>query len=207
MIVLIGLPKSGTSSFHTLFGMLGMKSVHWKCEKGFVGKIIQKNKQQHNPLLHDLDMYDCISQMDVCVSPQNAYWPQVVDYAQLYFENPNALFILNKRNPESLLSSFKRWNDLDKRLYTYNPELVQSKTDAGFIEFVSQHYHNVETFFNMHKDAKFITYDIENDTIDKLKDYIDLKDVKIMPKENVNKRVNKLTNIRVTNNITTIRRL
>ena len=58
------------------------------------------------------------------MNEKNCYWPQLVDYKQFYIENPDSIFILNKRNPEKLLDSFKRWNKLDERLYKYNPELI-----------------------------------------------------------------------------------
>ena len=46
--------------------------------------------------------------MDICINEDNCYWPKIVDYKQIINENPDAIFILNKRNPEKLLSSFKR---------------------------------------------------------------------------------------------------
>lgn len=191
MIVLLGLPKSGTSSFQSLFTQLGYNSYHQLIKDKYIGDLIKKNKMTNIPLLSHFKKDDCITQLDVCISKTHCYWPQIIDYEQLYRENPDAIFILNKRNPEHLLTSFKRWNSLDKRLYTYNPELVQSKNDEGFITFVNQHYLNVETFFSSQLNAKFISYDIENDNIEKLTKYIDIKNIKIFPKENVNTNTNK----------------
>jgi hypothetical protein len=125
--------------------------------------------------------------MDVCISNENCYWPQLVDYKQLYYENKDALFILNKRNPIKLLSSFKKWNNLDKRLYKYNPEIIENKTDEGFINFANKHYNDVEDFFNNNKDANFLVYDIDNDNINKLKKYIDIQNISEFPKKNTNK--------------------
>ena len=187
MIILIGFPKSGTTSFHELFNILGYNSVHWECNKGYVGTIIKNNKNKNLPLLTGLENYNCITQMDICISKNDSYWPQLVDYKQLYYENKSAIIILNKRSPEKLLSSFKRWNNLDKRLYLYNPELIKDKTDEGFINFIKKHYNDVEKFFNSIPEAKFITYDIENESLDKLGKYIDLKNIREFPKCNVNK--------------------
>jgi hypothetical protein len=85
-----------------------------------------------------------------------------------------------------LLSSFKRWGNLHKRLITYNPELLDNDTDESFIHFVIKHYANVESFFSQYPNSKFITFDIENDNLEKLKKYIDLKDIKNFPHENIN---------------------
>lgn len=189
MILLVGFPKSGTSSFQSLFIKLGYKSIHqWTRNEGYIGMLIKKNKTNNVPLLTGLEKYDSITQLDVCKSTSENYWPQLIDYKQLYYENKESIIILNKRCPIKLLSSFKRWENLDKRIYNYNPELIDNKTDEGFIAFVEKHYSDVEAFFNSIPEAKFLVYDIENDTIDKLTKYIDIKDISVFPKCNVNKK-------------------
>lgn len=188
MIILIGFPKSGTSSFHKLFEQLGYKSYHWKKDDEYIGMMIYKNKINKKPLLNDFLETDVITQMDICINKENCYWPQLVDYKQLYKENSESIFILNKRNPEKLLDSFKRWNKLDERLYKYNPELIHDKTDTGFINFVNKFYKDVEHFFSSNPKSKFISYDINNDKIEKLKQYINIKGINVFPKENVNNK-------------------
>lgn len=186
MILLIGFPKSGTSSFQVLFENCGYKSLHWKYNDNYIGMIIKNNKENKRPLLYGFDDVDCITQMDVCMSANDCYWPQITDYKQLYHENKNAIFILNKREPNDLLRSFKQRHSLDQRLYKFNPELVEDKTDIGFVNFVNNHYKNVECFFSSVQNAKFIVYDLYSDNIDKLKPYIDLKNQTQFPKVNVN---------------------
>lgn len=186
MIILLGFPKSGTSSFQKLFTDLGYKSYHWTKNKKYIGTLIKSNKINNKPLLSDFNKNDVITQLDVCINKNNAYWPQLIDYKQLYYENMDALFILNKRDPQKLLLSFKKWGSLDKRLFTYNPRLVRDNTDESLIELINNHYKNVEDFFALQPDVKFIIFDIENDNLDKLNKYINLKDIKEFPKENVN---------------------
>uniref|UniRef100_A0A6C0KXT1 Sulfotransferase domain-containing protein n=1 Tax=viral metagenome TaxID=1070528 RepID=A0A6C0KXT1_9ZZZZ len=192
MILLIGFPKSGTLSFYHLFKKLGYKTIHW-CKGGglgnnhlFIGRTIQKNKQKGLPLLNSLTKPDAITQMDVCISKTKCYWPQLVDYKQLYYENEDAIFILNKRDPHKILASFKR-KGLHNRLYKFNPELIDDKTDEGFINFVKKHYKDVEDFFETQENAKFISYDIENDDIQKLSKYINIKNIDTFPRHNVSK--------------------
>lgn len=140
----------------------------------------------NKPLLNDFLNTDVITQMDVCIDENNNYWPQITDYEQLYNENPDSIFILNKRDPRKILSSFKNWNKLHERLIRYNPELLNNITDESFIDFVIKHYTNIETFFSKLPNSKFITFDIENDKLDKLNKYIDLKQIKQFPQENKN---------------------
>jgi len=188
MIILLGMPKCGTSSFQELFTILGYKSYHWKKENKYIGTMIKNNKKNKNPLLCDFLETDVITQMDICINNNNCYWPQIVDYKQIIKENPDAIYILNKRNPEDLLSSFKNWNNLQERLFKYNPDIFADKTDKGFIEFVENFYLEIESYFKENQNVKFISYDINNDKIEKLKKYIDIKNVKILPKKNVTKR-------------------
>lgn len=155
--------------------------------KLFIGTIIKNNKLKGRRLLSGFDNSSCITQMDVCLSRNDCYWPQITDYQQLYYENPSSIFILNKRDPVELLMSFKKWNKYNERLYLYNPELIKDKTDQGFINFVTQHYENIEKFFESKPEAKFIVYDIVNDTVDKLGKYIDLKGITTFPHENKNR--------------------
>jgi hypothetical protein len=198
-IILLGFPKSGTSSFQKLFCMLGYKSIHWNIDTKYmgtkymgtkymgtqyIGAIIEKNKKNKLPLLASLEQYDCITQLDVCISPELCYWAQLVDYKQLYEENKDCIFILNKRDPADIVNSFSRWNKFDERMYKYNPELFIN--NITLLELINKHYTDVEEFFAEKTGAKFLSYHIKNDSIEKLKKYIDIKNITKFPKENVN---------------------
>jgi hypothetical protein len=185
MIILLGFPKSGTTSFQKLFSELGYNSYHWRKNNQYIGEMVYKNKINNKPLLNDFLDADVITQLDVCLNEKCSYWPQIEHYKQLYKENPNSIFILNKRNPEKILKSFKNWNNYDERLFNYSPKLIDDKTDEGFINFVNKFYTDIENYFSHYPDAKFITYEIENDKLEKLKKYIDIKNFTHFPKENV----------------------
>jgi len=189
MIILIGFPKSGTTSFQELFHKCGYKSAHWKHNHNFIGNAIRDNKKSGRPLLHGFQHLDCITQMDVCISKTNNYWPQITDYKQLYEENPNALFILNKRNPKDILKSFKNWGALDKRLMLYNPELLAHKTDQGILDLIERHFADVEKFFKDKTNAKFVSFMVGVDNLSKLKPFVNLKGHTKLPMENVNKKI------------------
>jgi hypothetical protein len=187
MIILVGFPKSGTTSFQTLFTNLGYNSYHWTKSGKYIGSMIYKNKKNNLPLLNDFCETDVITQMDVCVGTSNAYWPQIIDYEQLYNENSNAIFILNKRDPQKLLDSFKGWGKFNKRLTTFNPELLNNNTDKSFIDFAIKHYTNIESFFQKKTKAKFISFDIEKDKLEILSKYINLKQLTELPHLNKSK--------------------
>mgnify|MGYP006249392747 FL=1 len=75
---------------------------------------------------------------------------------------------------------------MDQRLFNFSPELIENKTDEGFIEFVEKHYHDVELFFEEHKEAKFLSFEIDTDSLSKLEKYVNLRNEKKLPVCNVN---------------------
>lgn len=184
MIILLGFPKSGTTSFTHLFNNLGYKSFHWvfRSNTDYIGNWIKKNKTRNQPLLSfipkDIDQEIAVTQMDICLDENNCYWPQITDFKRLYYENPDAIFILNMRNPVDILKSMKKWQEYDKRMLKYNPELfngLQGNNDQKIIQLIQIHFYNVIQFFQNKKKSKFLVYHIINDKIEKLNKYIDTK--------------------------------
>lgn len=191
MIILLGLPKSGTSSFTELFKKTDYCNnvYHWKKNDKYIGEIINNNKINKKPLLSGFKNNDCITQMDVCISNELNFWPQITDFKQIYYENPDSIFILNKRDPNKILKSFKKWFDYQKRFFTYNSEFFESLNDDGFLKFIYKHYNDIESFFKTKPDAKFISFDIDYDNILELKKFINIKDYKTLPKTNVSNTI------------------
>ncbi len=193
MIILLGLPKSGTTSFQKLFNILNYKTYHWTYNNEYIGKIMMNNIKKKKPLLFGFNNNVCITQMDCCIDNNNNFWPQITHYKQLYEQNRDAIFILNKRDKYKILNSFKKWTNgghlLINRILKYNPELFKSNIttdDEKLLTLIDNHYNNIEDFFKNKPDAKFIIYDIENDDINKLKKYIDIKNITTLPHCNIN---------------------
>ena len=98
-IILLGFPKSGTTSLGEFFSFYGYTNIHFITkDKQLVGMKIKKNYNENRRLLEGIDIYDknIITQMDCCYSEELSVWPQIEYYKQLYQENTNELFILNK---------------------------------------------------------------------------------------------------------------
>lgn len=196
MIILLGFPKSGTTSFTWLFNKLGMKSFHWvfRNDTDYIGNWIKKMKIKKQKLLSFIPekyYHNCaITQMDICINKKDAYWPQLLDYKQLYEEYPDALFILNMRDTDEILQSMKKWNEYDKRLLNYNPELVKNfegTNDEKIKKLINHHFYKVKLFFQNKPLSKFLTYHIIHDDISKLNKYIDTKGLNF-PEANKNKK-------------------
>jgi len=194
MIILLGFPKSGTTSFTFLLSKLGYKTYHWVLDnnnKQYLGTLIKKCKLNNQKLLSCIPEHPkhpiAVTQMDVCIDEYNCYWPQITDYKLLYEQYPDAIFILNKRNPQDILKSMKKWQDYDKRMLKYNSELFitfEGTNDEKIIKLIQTHFRNIITFFQQKK-AKFVVYDIIKDKIEKLNKYIDTKGLEF-PERNKN---------------------
>ncbi len=120
MIILVGLPKSGTTSLHDLFLKIGIKSHHYSCNKQFLrirkhkllGQYIYENHTNNKPLLDFIheEHYRKTAVTDInCIIDDNFFcFPQMDYMDKLYKENPDALFILHTRNIERMISSIHR---------------------------------------------------------------------------------------------------
>ena len=183
MIILIGLPKSGTTSFNELFTRLGYRTYHWKKGHEYIGTSGQ-NKERNRPLLEG-GKDDYITQMDVCISKEHCC-SRKLSTTNNCIENPDNLHP-EQTGSDKVLSSFKKWNALggpmDRRLFMYNPELV-AQLDDGFVSFVHEHYSNIERFFSTCPDARFVSYDVERDSLEKLRQHIDIMHFDALPHAN-----------------------
>ena len=195
MIILLGFPKSGTTSFHHLFKSLGYNSYHQNYKSEYsIGRLIDNQIKNNKNLLDFIPENEkiktAITQMDHCLSENLNYWHQITNYKELYYQNQDAIFILNIRNIQSLLKSFKnQYNkkiSLYDRFLKYNSNLLNqnlNNDDDKLLELFKNHYNNIIKFYT-EKNCKFIVFDIENDNLEKLSKYIDLKDFKKLPHKN-----------------------
>lgn len=190
MIILLGFPKTGTTSFQRLFKQLGFKSYHQDYKNGqWISIEMKKQIQLGENLLDFIPKEEreitCLTQMDHCLENVN-FWPQITHYKELYYQNKDSIFILNKRDITSLLLSFKKQmykgESLYNRFIQHNKHLLHDKgtNDEKMLYLFKNHYKNITDFFTKEK-CKFIIYDIESDNIDKLKKYIDIKNLSNLP--------------------------
>ena len=111
MIILLGLPKTGTTSFNDFFKKIGYEAYHQHYKKTPIAQIIKNNLNDNKPMLEGFDKNIAITQLDFCY-PSLSFFPQITHYEQLYNENKESVFILNKRDLQETLKSFKKWSNL-----------------------------------------------------------------------------------------------
>lgn len=186
-IFLIGFPKAGTSTFQEAFSRSGLKSAHWLVKEGFVGDLMYRGLNEHNDPWFFLNDYRAVTQGDVCASLRSCkkhfkkdskifkdlserhkeyvnYWPQLdfVLIKKMQEQHPDCLFILNYRQPEKIVASIFRWEDLQMRIKKL--DIIGLPVGRGpkdeLHDWITDHYRNVREYFK-NKD-NFIEVNIED---------------------------------------------
>lgn len=96
----IGLNKTGTTSLHRAFQLLGLRSAHYWTEEGRLGEIIATNAREGRPLLTGLESYEALTDwVDRFTAPL---------FARLDEQYPDSRFVLTVRDLDSWLASRER---------------------------------------------------------------------------------------------------
>lgn len=190
MIIVIGLPKSGTTSFNYLFQQLGYKTIHSHNEDHsiIVGELIELAHKNNKPLLYYIEErgINVISELSYSMDNKK-YWPQfnfINDIIETYDDN---IYILNRRNIIDHIKCLEHFN-IDKII------LSDNNFDISIENVIENFYISIKNKL-IEFNRKFIEYDIDIDNIDKLKEYIDIKDIIKFP------HLNKTNYINFNNNV------
>jgi len=124
-IIVMGLPKAGTTSigsyFQCGFGQEYQHRVsHYDCHKDphpierqkdgarlSCGVRMSNNNVDKRPVFHNIDHFDVYSEIDH-LYPNNIFFPQLRSIEQIYDAYPNATWILNLRNTTEWAKSVTR---------------------------------------------------------------------------------------------------
>lgn len=172
-LVVVGFPKSGTTTIQTAFTKSGIKSVHWMKDDKPVGQLIYEGYyQEQDPFFH-FDGIQAITQMDFCdfIKEQGrrrlvSLWPNL-DIAMLLAirrRYPECKFILNYRDPEKTVSSISRWFNLQDRITRAEcPNLPSGfGTSSELVQWIENHHQTLRDLFA--DDKNFIEIDIASPT-------------------------------------------
>jgi hypothetical protein len=176
MIIVIGLPKSGTTSFNYLFQQLGYNTIHSHNENHsiIVGELIELAYKNNKPLLYYVEEkgINVITELNYSVNNKK-YWAQfnyINDIIETYEDN---IYILNRRDINDHIKSLRHFN-VDKII-------LEDNNFKESIEYIIENFYISIKNKLVGLNRKFIEYNIDIDNIDKLKEYIDIKDIKIFP--------------------------
>jgi hypothetical protein len=163
-VFLIGFNRCGTRTIHWYFKSNGYQAVHW--DKGKLANRIFRNLVDSAPLLTGYEEYSVFSDMEDIVRGVFAFEAYKL-YPYLSAQYPGSLFILNTRDVDKWLKSrlehggyAKKWKNL---LSVESDEELLSSWRRDWV----RHHENVERFFAPGQ-YRFLKFDIENDTPEKL---------------------------------------
>ena len=197
LIVLLGFPKAGTSSFHRLFQQLSFHSLHGQAaKKDCLGARMRRARRRKRPLLSTISHHRgtlAICEMTGPWFSHRLFFPQLY-FKELVKERPDALFILNYRKSPDLLCSWERWwrGGLNKDMERHRPDLLRKykgSRDQRIIQFFDSHYQNVRAFFHSRPELAFVDFNIQTDSLTKLSKWIDCKGITHLPHVNKNARM------------------
>ena len=151
-IYCIGLNKTGTTSLHQAFGILGLKSMH---DSYKAGALIEAAIQGNLKLMHYMEDYDAFSD-----------YPFFRYYKELDLEYPGSKFILNTRDSEDWVGSRVR-HDLDWS--SKNPDKPRRVNDKQkLLSFKESVEGDIRKYFQ-NRPSDFLVFDISvGDSWDKL---------------------------------------
>ena len=166
-ILVVGLPKTGTSTIHSFFARSGYRSSHYKCmDDLFCGLCIKAAVQQGKPPLKSCGDYEVWAQMDI----ENlglCHFPQIHNLEELHQESPNATFILSHRNMTRWARSVTNWvgaaRSMASRLWKCNNGPKTKKAD-DLIQWHLEHIQRIRDFVKSHPSHALVEINIEDPT-------------------------------------------
>jgi|AntRauTorckE5430_2_1112549.scaffolds.fasta_scaffold00173_1 hypothetical protein len=154
-IFCVGLNKTGTSSLHVAFEMLGLKSVHWKDDNGLNIKTkIGENFLNGINILDGIERYDAFSDWDMGTSHQV--------FKEFDKQYPNSKFILNTRDIGGWLDSREKHVKRNQQKKSENPDADITWLTVDREAWKLQYERHHEEVYNHFKERKseLLTFDV-----------------------------------------------
>jgi Sulfotransferase domain len=182
-IIVVGMPKSGTSSVTKFFQKQQKQFFKRACHFGcaipvdangygtynnktfgrYLGVCMAEAKEKKLPLIKTCGDYEVIGQMDFSKA-NKCYMPQITMLQELHDEHPDATFILNLRNVHHWTSSVSRWGGMHTRLSRFCGENVGPKNAKGISlrTWYQEHTTRIRQFVADHPTHALVEIDVES---------------------------------------------
>mmetsp|Transcript_36229 Transcript_36229/g.66553 ORF Transcript_36229/g.66553 Transcript_36229/m.66553 type:complete len:279 (+) Transcript_36229:180-1016(+) len=164
-VVVLGMPKTGTSTIASFFRGAGYNTSHWVCgKKGYCGKCMPDAVSLGHPPLTSCGEYDVWAQMDLTLPDKGlCHMPQVQYLQDIHDEAPMATFIMNTRNVTRWIKSMRGWSSLDKRFVKCSKATgLNASDDLSLERYIVDHVRMVRDFVNRNPTHALVEVDIED---------------------------------------------
>ena len=183
-IFLIGFNKCGTTSFHDYFTANGIASVHWRANT--LALALHRNRAEGRPLLEGIDRWTAYTDMN-CIpgSPwgrSNSDRAPLIEgcryFRDLHREHPNALFILNTRDPFDWLRS-RLQHDQGQFAVAYQRALAsdgirnRKQLKRRWLQDWYEHHGEVLSYFQATAPNQLLTFHIQATPVGQLNRFLE----------------------------------
>ena len=173
--LVLGLPKSGTSSIRSFFSCGGHNVSHWTCGRQpgllfgsravFCADCVRENLRRRQPALDGCGGFDVYSQLDHIHPPDACFFPQVSALEALSQDYSSATLILNVRPVNRWLRSIKSWyrhGSMAERMASCDLPGLMSGSDGDLKAWYVQHIRRVRRFAAARPCHRLVEVHIEN---------------------------------------------
>lgn len=165
-VFFLGFNKTATTAFHKLFESSGYASYHHLVKGKNLAHIMDANLKNQKPILHNIS--GAVAYSDISYYKKNQCIEGNQWYAELYQEYPDSFFILQTRNIEEWIESrsrHKKGHFIKRCMKSYGIQTKDEMKDVWRKER-EERENQIKRYFRGH--PKFMTFDINNDNIDRL---------------------------------------
>lgn len=162
-IFVIGFNKCGTTSLHRFFQRNGIRSAHFRADRGHIGPLFSLNHLKKRDMLSNLMKYAAFS--DMCFHTEDAWIEANKYFPDFHAQYPRALFIFNDRPVENWIRSRvnkEGFLDLACRYFKTGPDEVRAIWRRQYDD------HRERLLAYSPRMENFLHYDIERDSPEKV---------------------------------------
>ena len=182
-IFLIGFNKCGTTSFHDYFKANNISSIHWRANT--LAMTLKNNLAENKRLLEGVDMWTAYT--DIICIPGSPWGKSNSDHCELiegnrYFkylhhDYPDALFILNTRDPFHWVRSRMK-HDNGQFANAYKNALINDgitnlrQLKRRWLQDWYDHHSDVLNYFSESRSKNFLFFHISETPAAKLTNFL-----------------------------------
>lgn len=169
-IILIGLNRCATTSFHRLFQNSGIASVHWRDQKGdnLAQRMVTNIAMGRKPL----DGFGAVRAFaDIAFVNSRFMLDGARFFRDLHAAYPDAYFLFNTRNRADWIASRARHSDGGylERCCKANDQTAE-EVMQGWARMYDVHHAEVEAYFD--GNPRFLRFDIDKDNPKSVADWL-----------------------------------